>query len=100
MRLGLVIMSGVLATVALSSAAGVDGGMHTLSDGAVGAGTLRGGAAGSGTLRDGVVAAGTLRGGAAGSGTLRDGVVAAGGCTVCGLVVPWRMVMSCCSAAP
>jgi len=73
-------MLGVLATVALSSAAGVDGGMHTLSDGAVGAGTLRGGAAGSGTLR--------------------DGVVAAGGCTVCGLVVPWRMVMSCCSAAP
>jgi len=63
--LGLVVMSGVLATVTLSGAAGVDGRVHTLRDGAVGAGTLRDGAAG------------------------------AGGCTVCGLVVPWRMVMSC-----
>ena len=73
-------MSGVLVMVTFGGAAGIDGGMHTLRDGAVGAGTLR----------DGDV----------GSGTLRDGIVAAGGCTVCGLVVPWRMVMSCWSAAP
>jgi len=74
-------MLGVLAPVTLSSAAGVAGGMHTLRD-------------------DGAVGAGTLREGDTGSGTLRDGVVAAGGCAVCGLVVPWRMVMSCCSAVP
>ncbi len=63
--LGLVVVAGVLAMVTFSCAAGIDGRVRTLRDGAVGAGTLR------------------------------DGAVAAGGCTVCGLVVLWRMVMSC-----
>jgi len=58
-------MLGVLATVTLRGAAGIGGRVHTLRDGAAGAGTLR------------------------------DGAVGAGGCTVCDLVVPWRMVMSC-----
>jgi len=66
LRLGLVVMLGVLAPVTLSSAAGVAGGMHTLRD-------------------DGAV----------GAGTLRDGTVGADGCTVCDLVVPWRMVIRC-----
>jgi len=78
--LGLVVMSGVLAMVTLSGAAGIDGRVRTLRDGAAGAGTLSAGAVSVGTLR--------------------DGTVAAVGCTVCGLVVPWRMVMSCWSAVP
>ena len=73
--LGLVVVS--LAMVTFSCAAGIDGRVRTLRDGA-------------GTLRDGTVDVGTLR----------DGTVAAGDCTVCGLMVPWRMVMSCWSAAP
>ena len=65
LMLGLVVTSGVLAMVTLRGATSIGGGVHTLRDGTAGAGTLR------------------------------DGAVGAGGCTVCDLVVPWRMVMSC-----
>ncbi len=68
--LGLVAMLGVLAMVTSRGAAGIGGRVRTLRAGTAGAGTLRAGAAG------------------------------AGGCTVCCLVVPLRMVMSCWSAVP